>query len=100
MTDPRRLVVLRVLNLGDLLVVVPALRALRRAVPDHELVLATPGGPAALGPLIGGIDRLQPTRGLAPLPAELHGPDVAVNLHGVGDGSHDVLDALEPDGRI
>ena len=100
MTDPRRLVVLRVLNLGDLLVVVPALRALRRAFPDHELVLATHGWLAPLSPLIGGIDRLQPTLGLAPLPTELHGPDVAVNLHGVGDGSHDVLDALEPDGRI
>jgi ADP-heptose:LPS heptosyltransferase len=99
MTVPRRVVVLRALNLGDLLVVVPALRALRRAFADHEITLVTHEWLAPLLELIGGIDRLQPARGLAPLPGPRR-PDVVVNLHGVGDQSNAVLDALRPRRRI
>jgi ADP-heptose:LPS heptosyltransferase len=93
------MVVLRALNLGDLLVVVPALRALRRAFPDHHITLATHGWLAPVVGLIGGIDELRPTKGLAPLSGPRQ-PDIAVNLHGVAAESNPVLDALRPRRRI
>jgi ADP-heptose:LPS heptosyltransferase len=89
-----RLVAYRPLGLGDLLTGVPALRGLRDAFPEHELVLAAP---AALGPLAalsGAVDRVLDTRPLAP-PA-LEAPDVAVNLHGRGPQSHRALLATRP----
>jgi ADP-heptose:LPS heptosyltransferase len=99
MTAAPRMVVLRALNIGDLLVVVPALRALRRAFGGHEITLATSGRLAPLLEMIGGVDRLLATSGLRPLPGP-HRPDVAVNLHGTGTQSNPVLDALEPRRRI
>lgn len=96
-----RVVVLRALGLGDLLTGVPALRAVADAYPagEHDLVLAAP---AALQPLVELADlpfRLVDHRGLDPLPRELHGPAVAVNLHGRGPQSHAALQALAP-GRL
>jgi ADP-heptose:LPS heptosyltransferase len=86
---PPRLVALRALGLGDLLTGIPALRALARAFPDHERVLAAP---APLAPLVPrDLARLVPAEPLQPLPRGLARADLAVNLHGSGPQSHRLL---------
>ncbi|WP_345801409.1 glycosyltransferase family 9 protein [Microbacterium sp. AZCO] len=89
------LLVLRALKLGDLLVAVPAIHGLRRAFPEHRLVLAVPGWLEPIVALVGGVDDLLPTRGLdEPLPLEPGRVDIAVNLHGKGVESRSRVDAL------
>jgi ADP-heptose:LPS heptosyltransferase len=99
-----RVLALRALGLGDVCTAVPALRALRRAHPDHELILA---GPAWAEPIVRqtGVDRIVDTRDLDHLAVRVAdrsvlGPiDVAVNLHGRGPQSTALLTAMEP-GRL
>jgi ADP-heptose:LPS heptosyltransferase len=95
MTNGRRLLILRVLGLGDLLTIVPALRALADAFPDMRRGIVLP---EALGPLAmwtGTVNEFLPADGLGedvPLPA----CDVAVNLHGRGPQSHRLLLRARP----
>lgn len=104
MTARPALVALRALGLGDLLTGVPALRALRRHFPDHEIVLAAPARLRDAAEATGCVDRLLPTTAPgrqvpARLPWDEPPPDVAVDLHGNGPAGHRLLQALHP-GRL
>ncbi|MEW1820355.1 glycosyltransferase family 9 protein [Arthrobacter sp. NPDC080031] len=94
------LLILRALGLGDLLVAVPALRALRRHFSAHFLVLATAPWLSPIVKMTGIADRHLPVAGLGPATttalAEIEPPDVAVNLHGNGQQSRDAVLASKP----
>lgn len=88
-------VALRALGLGDLLTVVPALKAMQSALPQHRLLLATAAWLAPVVALLPGHVRLVPAGGLAaPLPLERGSVDVVANLHGNGRESRAIVDAL------
>jgi ADP-heptose:LPS heptosyltransferase len=90
------ILVLRALGVGDLATAVPALRGLRAAHPGEPLLLAAPAWLTPLIDLIGGVDRVVPTDGLAPRRWDLPPPRLAVNLHGCGPQSHRLLHAAAP----
>ena len=91
-----RVVVLRALGLGDLLTSTPALRAVRRALPGATVSLAAPAALRELALHTGAVDELVDTAPLSPLPPSLHHADVAVNLHGRGPQSVELLRASHP----
>ena len=95
MPDRASVLVLRALGLGDLCASVPALRALRRAYPDHRLVLAAPAWQEPLA-AAAGVDEVADTAPLVPLDRSLHDADLAVNLHGRGPQSTALLEATQP----
>jgi ADP-heptose:LPS heptosyltransferase len=90
-------VVLRPLGLGDLLTGVPAIRAIRAAVPGHSLVLATTEALRPLAELIDAVDEVLPARELEPLDWSGAPPELAVDLHGKGPASHEIVAALHPE---
>jgi len=97
-----RIVVLRALGLGDMLTVVPALRALRRSHPEHELVVLAP---RAYEPLLAHarladvvVDLYGKDRFPRALPSMGDRPtELAVDLHGRGPASQALLAGLAPD---
>ncbi|MFI7481871.1 glycosyltransferase family 9 protein [Kocuria sp. M1R5S2] len=93
---PGDVLVLRALGLGDALTGVAPLRGVRRMLPGHRLVLAAPSAPGTWLTDLGVVDGVLPHAGLDPLPP-LAGGHVAVNLHGRGPASHDVLRASRPE---
>ncbi len=90
-------VVLRPLGLGNLLTGVPAIRAIRAAVYGHRLVLATTEALRPLAELVDAVDEVLPARELEPLDWSGPPPELAVDLHGKGPASHEVVAALHPD---
>lgn len=92
---------LRACGLGDLLVAVPALRALQRHHPLRPLVLAAPAWLTELALATGAVDEVLPTDRPESLRwARSRPPAVAVNLHGSGPQSHQALDRTRPATRV
>jgi ADP-heptose:LPS heptosyltransferase len=88
--------VLRALGLGDFLTGLPALALLRRAQPDHHIVLAAPRHFAGLACLTDMVDRLLPAHELDPISDPPHRPELAIDLHGNGPESRRLLLASAP----
>lgn len=93
---PGDVLVLRALGLGDALTAVAPLRGVRRMLPGHRIVLAAPEAVGSWLAGLGVVDGVLPLDGLVPLPP-VPGGHVAVNLHGRGPRSHELLLATGPE---
>lgn len=94
-TSQPTIVLLRALGLGDFCTGVPSFRAVRRAFPDHRLVLVAPRWQAPVARSVG-IDEISDSAPLEPICAALDGAALAVNLHGRGPESTRLLNARHP----
>ncbi|WP_231384032.1 glycosyltransferase family 9 protein [Cellulomonas sp. URHD0024] len=95
-SGPGDVLVLRALGLGDALTGIPALRGVRRAWPGRRVTLAAPQAVGSWLRDLGLVDDVCDTHGLdAPLRWARPG-HVAVNLHGRGPQSHELLRATAP----
>src|ERR1700712_5583831 len=92
---PPGVVILRALGLGDLLVAVPALRAIADAFPNDRRVLVTTPAMAPFANHIG-LAEVSVARPLGAIDPALGRANLAVNLHGRGPESHQLLMALNP----
>lgn len=98
---PPVVLALRALKLGDLLVAVPALHAIKRALPDHRLVYAAPAWLRPIVSLVDSVDDLLPTPGLdGPLSLAPGSVEMVVNLHGNGPESRGALERLQAPVRL
>jgi ADP-heptose:LPS heptosyltransferase len=97
----RKIFVLRALGIGDLVTGLPVLRGLKAAYAgDHRLVLGVPVWLRPLADLADVADAITEVAGLdGPIGEEAREPDIAVNLHGRGPQSHELLRTLSP-GRL
>jgi ADP-heptose:LPS heptosyltransferase len=91
-----RVLLYRTLGLGDFLTAVPAYRAVRRALPRYEVLLAAPEPLRPLAALTDAVDTFLATPELAVPPWPGQPPQLAVNLHGRGPQSHAAISALAP----
>jgi ADP-heptose:LPS heptosyltransferase len=90
------ILVLRALGLGDFLTGLPALALLRRARPDDRIVLAAPRHFTGLAYLTGTVDGLVAAHELDPISDRPVRPELAIDLHGNGPGSRQLLQACSP----
>lgn len=88
--------VLRALGLGDFLTGLPAMQLIRRALPEHEIVLAAPEVFAPFVELLPAVDRLFPRGELQSLTDFGSPVDVGIDLHGKGPESRRLLADLQP----
>src|SRR4051812_29856696 len=88
------LFVLRALGLGDLLTVIPAIRALADAFPNHRRVLGLPTPLADLAMVTGAIHAVYPAAPLALWRQDGGGPDIVVNLQNNSPRTYRMLLAL------
>jgi ADP-heptose:LPS heptosyltransferase len=92
------IIVLRATGIGDLCAAVPALRGVHRCrEPGEQVVLAAPAWLEPLARLTGVIDHLLAVDALDQRDRVTSlRPRLAVNLHGSGPESHELLRAAEP----